>query len=140
MISSRVALRFAPLRPRLGKAKRLNEHAALRNGVIATQEKSPVLPFSDIPRPKGLPFIGNVADYRRHGGTEKVVLIHQRYFKELGPIFLESIFGRTMLHVMDPADFATVYRCEGRYPNRPLVDPWVAYRDMKDYHRGLPQR
>lgn len=139
MLSSRsFALRFLS-RSRFEKC--LNDHAALKDGGGIYDAKSTALPFSSIPRPKGFPLVGNMTDYGpKNGGTEKLVFTHQRYFKQLGPIFLESIFGRTMLHVMDPEDFQTVYRCEGKHPNRPFVDPWVAYRDEKRYHRGLPQR
>ena len=139
MLSSRhVSSRF-PYKPRLEKW--LNDHVVFKYGADGYQEKSTVLPFSAVPRPKGFPLIGNAEDYRRkNGGTEKLVFTHQRYFNQLGPIFLESLFGRTMLHLMDPVDFEKVYRCEGKYPNRPLVDPWVAYRDQRNFHRGLPQR
>ncbi|XP_067023575.1 cytochrome P450 27C1-like [Acropora muricata] len=42
-----------------------------------------------------------------------------------------------MVHILDPDDYKKVFRAEGKYPQRPLLDFWVEHRKRKNYFPGL---
>ena len=76
--------------------------------------------FADIPGPRGLPFVGTVLHYITKSTTFKeFLMMHGRtYFEQYGPIYKETIMGRTIVYISDPKDAETVYKAEGKYPKR----------------------
>ena len=96
-----------------------------------------VRPFEEIPGPKsGLKVM--VDSYRKSEGFTKIYKLTGILFAEYGPIYKENmIFGKSTVHVIDPEDFEKVFRAEGKYPRRPLVDVWVEYRKRRNIFPGL---
>lgn len=82
-------------------------------------ESAPVRPFDQIPKAKGYPVIGTVLDYL----TVKFKL--QKVFKQrvekYGLIYREKLFPGLpeQVIVFDPEDVKTVFRADGKWPNRP---------------------
>ncbi|XP_031571785.1 uncharacterized protein LOC116305923 [Actinia tenebrosa] len=102
-------------------------------------ESSNVRPFEEVPGPKGLPFFGSFYRYIQGGGFHKMFNVQKELFKEYGPIFKETLFGRTGVHVMDPKDCEKVFRNEGKYPHRTVIEPWLRYREERGYYHGIAQ-
>ncbi|XP_035690637.1 probable cytochrome P450 CYP44 [Branchiostoma floridae] len=100
-----------------------------------------VRPFQEIPGPKGLPFIGTALDYSPFGRfpihTQLGNSAIERY-KTHGKIYREKLGpGREMVFVCDPKDIGTVFRSDGRLPERPPVNSIATYRKMRKKPPGL---
>ena len=96
-----------------------------------------VRPFEDIPGPKRS--LRNViAFYRRSEGLRKNFRNTQALFEEHGPIFKSNLTGdMLMVHILDPDDYKKVFRAEGKYPRRLLLDFWVEHRKRRNYFPGI---
>jgi len=89
------------------------------------------LPFDQIPGPQGR-YATAVEFYRQSNGFKKFYKIPKKLFKIYGSIFKQYVTDKTpVVHIMEPADFETVYRAEGKYPNRPTLDFMVEHRKRK---------
>ena len=82
---------------------------------------APCKPFHKIPGPRGLPFIGTGLEcvwYTRFG--EGLSIMNERV-KQYGKISKEKMFcGQPeMITISDPKDVETVFRADGKFPNRP---------------------
>lgn len=93
--------------------------------------------FADIPGPSGLPFVGRALHYVKNSTTLKEFLImHGRtYFEQYGPIYKETIMGKTIVYISDPKDAETVYKAEGKYPRRVIpqfkaIEKYYKSKDM----------
>lgn len=93
--------------------------------------------FADIPGPSGLPFVGRALHYIKNSTTLKEFLImHGRtYFEQYGPIYKETIMGKTIVYISDPKDAETVYKAEGKYPRRVIpqfkaIEKYYKSKDM----------
>ena len=76
------------------------------------------LSFDEIPGPQGR-LSTAVAFYRQSEGFRKFHKLVVKLFDEYGPIFKEKVTEKTpVVHVMEPKDFETVFRAEGKYPKR----------------------
>ncbi|KHN83337.1 putative cytochrome P450 CYP44 [Toxocara canis] len=111
--------------------------AHLSTDTIASTPK----PFSEIPGPRSLPFIGTLLHYRSGGNHvenyAKILLhLHNKY----GPIIKENIgLGRGYLvHVFDPEDARKIFNAEGKEPIiTPLQEATQIYRQMRNMNPGL---
>ncbi|XP_066263849.1 probable cytochrome P450 CYP44 isoform X1 [Branchiostoma lanceolatum] len=107
-----------------------------------TAQDRPVRRFDEIPGPKGLPFIGTALDYSPFGRfpikTKMANSTIERY-KKYGKIYRENLGPREMVFVCDPKDIETVFRNDGQYPERPVSDFIVTYRQLKKKPIGLAQ-
>ena len=102
----------------------------------STSEDGGVRPFEDMPGPKkSLKSIVNV--YRKSEGLTKSYKLSQSLFAKYGPIFKENMLGFNAVHIMDPDDFERVFRAEGKYPRRPVIDALVEHRERRNYSRGI---
>ena len=89
------------------------------------------LPFDQIPGPQGR-YAAAVQFYRQGDGFAKFYKIPEKLFKVYGPIFKQYVTDKTpVVHIMEPADFETVYRAEGKFPSRPPLDFLVKYRKRR---------
>ena len=96
-----------------------------------------VRPFDDIPGPKRS-LQNLIAFYRRSEGLTKSYKNSEALFKEYGPIFKSNLTeDMVMVHIFDPDDYKKVFRAEGKYPRRPLLDFWVEHRKRRNYFPGL---
>ena len=97
---------------------------------------SKVRPFEDIPGPART-FKSMVEFYRDSKGLTKICKLTEGLFAKYGPIYKENTLGQTQVHVMDPEDFEKVFREEGKYPRRPLIDAWVEHRKRRNHFPGV---
>ena len=105
-------------------------------GPKAEIEDGRVRPFEDIPGPKkSLKSI--VEFYVKTEGLTKAYKQNQRFFAKYGAIYKDNMLGQTFVHTMDPNDFEKVFRAEGKYPRRPLVEVWKEHRKRRNYFPGL---
>ncbi|XP_059178520.1 probable cytochrome P450 12a5, mitochondrial [Physella acuta] len=93
-------------------------------------------PFKDIPGPGGIyrwPVIGTLLHFKPF--TEFTPETLNRLFESLhntyGPIIKVRLPGPTVM-TSNPRDFETVYRNEGRCPNRPVFDIEVVYAERNN--------
>ena len=79
-----------------------------------------VKPFSAIPGPKGLPFIGTVLEWVRSGKMFKMSDMIQERVERYGTIYREKMFPGLPEQVViaDPHDVETVFGAEGQWPFR----------------------
>jgi len=90
--------------------------------------------FADIPGPSGLPFVGRALHYIKNPTTLKEFFImHGRtYFEQYGPIYKETIMGKTIVYISDPKDAETVYKAEGKYPKRVIPQ----FKAIEKYYKS----
>ncbi|XP_074649828.1 cytochrome P450 10-like [Tubulanus polymorphus] len=97
-------------------------------------------PFSKIPGPRGLPFIGSLWDYIKPGGYtfEKMFEVYQLRAQKYGPIFKERLGHVTNIVISDPEQYNKVIFNEGKYPNRKPLEPLAYYRShVRDVGLGV---
>lgn len=95
------------------------------------------LPFDQIPGPRGK-YTPAIEFYRVSEGFTKLYKLTEKLFIEYGPIFKQYVTDKgPVVHVMEPADFETVYRTEGKYPYRPPLDALMEIRRRKGSFLGI---
>ena len=127
-LSSRLRL-FAPVSLRL-----ISQRAeAIPSIHLQTPVDEQHLSFDEIPGPQGR-LSTAVAFYRQSEGFRKFHKLMVKLFDEYGPIFKEQVTEKTpVVHVMEPKDFETVFRAEGKYPKRtplPFLEEYNRRRGM----------
>ena len=118
------------------EAAPLERNQIFRNSAKIEIEDGGLRPFEDIPGPKKT-FKSMVEFYRDSEGLTKLFNLNEGLFARYGPIFKENTLGQTQVHVMDPDDVEKVFRAEGKYPRRPLVDVWVEHRKRRNHFPGI---
>ena len=95
--------------------------------------------FEDIPGPNGLKFMMDLLT--KSEGFTKAYKLYKRLFEEHGPIYKETLTMKpaVTVHVIDPEDFEKVFRAEGKYPRRPVIDIWLEHRKRRKYFPGIAQ-
>ncbi|KAI0213553.1 Cytochrome P450 10 [Lamellibrachia satsuma] len=98
----------------------------------------PLKPFSEMPGPKGLPYIGTLWEYMKRNGLKfnKMFQVMEMRAKAHGSIYKENIGVMTSVVVSDPSEYAKVMRGEGRCPHRIELDPMVHYRMKRGMSLG----
>lgn len=94
-------------------------------------------PFSAIPGPFALPFLGSVQKIPMYVMDETW---HEGLFKSYehyGPIYRESIGGQHFVFLNDVDGVEKLHRQEGKYPRRVIMYPWRRWRDEHDLSRGI---
>ena len=94
-------------------------------------------PFSDIPTPQGLPFIGTLLDFIRSGGPSRVHEYAYVRHQTLGPIYREQLGSIPAVFISDPALMAYVFANEGKYPQNLMPASWKIYTEKCKKKRGL---
>ncbi|ESO90813.1 hypothetical protein LOTGIDRAFT_163698 [Lottia gigantea] len=97
------------------------------------------LPFEDIPGPQGIKYLGTLPHYMT-GRLDKYKYqdILEEYFSKYGPIFKETLFDKTVVHVCHPDMIKVVYQDEGKYPEiEPLMEPTQKSRCDEGMSLGL---
>ncbi|XP_050433466.1 cytochrome P450 302a1, mitochondrial-like [Adelges cooleyi] len=78
--------------------------------------------FDEIPGPKSLPLIGTLYSYLPVLGKYRFDRLHRNglaKYRQYGPVVREDIVpGVSLLWIFKPEDIETLYRKEGRYPER----------------------
>ena len=73
-------------------------------------------PFSEIPGPLGLPYFGSVIQHVLNAKSIQLMATQEKLFKHYGPIFKETVMGKTDVYIKSPTDVEAVFKAEGRYP------------------------
>ncbi|XP_068713686.1 cytochrome P450 27C1-like [Montipora foliosa] len=111
------------------------ENDALRDSA-KIQDHGEVRPFEDIPGPEKS--LKNMIDfYRRSEGFTKVYKHMQLLFEEYGPILKHTFMGEGVVHIIEPDNIEKVFRAEGEYPRRPVLDFWMEYRKRGNNFPGI---
>jgi len=96
-----------------------------------------VLSFDEIPGPQGR-LRTALAFYRQSEGFRKQHKLSEKLFSKYGPIFKENVTEKTsVVHIMEPKDFETVFRAEGKFPKRTPLDFLEEYRRRRGMSPGL---
>ena len=76
--------------------------------------------YEEIPREKGLPFIGTALDYVKGENAYKMSKVLKQRYDKFGSIFREKMFPGSpeQVIVCDPQDIETVFRADGALPYR----------------------
>ncbi|XP_078620448.1 putative cytochrome P450 CYP44 [Branchiostoma floridae x Branchiostoma japonicum] len=126
-------------RPLGGRNGRGAASSAAATEQTTVQDRA-VRPFDEIPGPRGLPFIGTALDYSPFGRfpihTKMANSTIERY-QTYGKIYREKIGLRDMVFVCDPKDIETVFRSDGRLPERPIPESIATYRRLKNKPLGV---
>lgn len=89
-------------------------------------------PYQSIPGPEPFPLIGNTWRYLPLIGEydiEKTPENGEANLRKFGPLVRENLFGSfSILHVFDPIDMESIFRNEGKYPNRRSHRALLKYR------------
>ncbi|KAK3103504.1 hypothetical protein FSP39_019686 [Pinctada imbricata] len=118
--------------------------ASAEFGVVSERESElkNVQPFSEIPGPKGVPFLGTLFQYsggifQKYSPDRYQDALQDRY-KQYGKIMKETIAGVTAVRLFDPDYVRIVYQNEGKIPHvAPLLDTTKQYREQRDLSLGL---
>lgn len=93
--------------------------------------------FDEIPGPKSLPLIGTLYQYLPVFGKYQFDRLHRNGLSKLcqyGPVVREDIVpGVSVVWIFRPEDVETLYRHEGRYPER------RSHLALQKYRLGKPQ-
>ena len=95
-------------------------------------------PFSEMPGPKGLPFVGNILalpHYILHSEESHVLL--KQSFEKYGPIFKEKIGQFELVNLCEINAVEKVHRREGKYPRRIIVNAWKRWREDQKHALGI---
>ncbi|XP_050395862.1 probable cytochrome P450 CYP44 [Patella vulgata] len=95
--------------------------------------------FHEIPSPQGLPYIGNLHKYIVGSLNKyKYQNVLKQYFDTYGPIFKQTLAGRTTVHICHPSMFQIVYKDEGKVPTiLPLLETSKKFRTEEKMSPGL---
>ena len=95
--------------------------------------------FEEIPEPRGWKFMYDLCT--KTEGFTKAYKITERLFHDLGPVYKEDLMFRPTMtvHVKDPDDFEKVFRAEGKYPRRLILDFFVEHRKRRNRWPGIIQ-
>ena len=93
------------------------EFCSLWNG-SQTQLSKDVRAFSKIPGPRGLPWFGSVIQHIMNAKSIQHVCTQKKLFEQYGPIFKETVMGKTHVYIQSPADLEAVFKAEGKFPKR----------------------
>ncbi|XP_060064243.1 probable cytochrome P450 CYP44 [Ylistrum balloti] len=117
----------------------LDSPAVVDSGYTADYESAK--PFSDIPGPKGWPFVGTLMQYTgpfKKYDIDKYQAALESRWKQYGSVVKETIGNRTAVRLFDPDHIHTVYQHEGVWPNIvPILESSRKYRESKDMSPGL---
>ena len=87
-------------------------------------------PFSEIPGPRRLPFVGSSLSFLLEVGKKPILQLQKELMEKYGMIYrikVPTIPELVMIH--DPQDIEVMFRAEGKYPSRVPFQVWKQARD-----------
>lgn len=98
-----------------------------------------VRPFSEIPGPPGLPFIGTLWDYMKKDGLQfnKMFEVMEMRAAMYGPIYQEQFGHLKSVVISDPVEYVKVIHVDGKYPNRFELEPMAHYQRKRGITLGI---
>ncbi|XP_069679248.1 probable cytochrome P450 301a1, mitochondrial [Periplaneta americana] len=123
----------------------VSSHSVCPHQPVVDEELSAARPYSDVPGPRPLPFIGNTWRLLPVIGQYQVADLAKcsaQFYSEYGHIVkLSGLVGRPdLLFVYDADEIEKIYRTEGPTPFRPSMPCLVYYKSVvrKDFFGDLP--
>jgi len=121
----------------LSKSAKTNQFVRFKSSIISEipfSKEENIKPFSEIPGPKPLPFIGNAHQFFLSGGLRKFYLAIHKWHEEFGPIIKFRIGKQTTVSVSNVDLIEQVFRETSRNPVRVPIPVTNYYAKEK----GLP--
>lgn len=94
-------------------------------------------PFSEMPGPKGFPFLGNVLAMPKYVKKGYSFINMQEAFKKYGPVYKENLLAVDLVNVCDADGVERVHRLEGKFPRRIIPNSWKAWREEQGLANGI---
>ena len=133
----RTSLAFRGLQ-RCKQPVKIGHQSLIRLQQTQAVETAEVKPYSEIPGPKGLPFVGTLFDYVRDKGHTKIHEIQQDRVQQYGEIYREKIVDYDTVIISNPDDVEYLFRNEGKYPQRePSFPLWMKYKEDRKQANGV---
>uniref|UniRef100_A0A8D0DNX6 steroid 11beta-monooxygenase n=1 Tax=Salvator merianae TaxID=96440 RepID=A0A8D0DNX6_SALMN len=130
----------------MGSLGRLSLSRSFWSGLPCCQLPSPaadarhpppkVQPFEAIPRSSRNAWL-NLYQFWRNDSFQNFHYIMERNFRNLGPIYRETVGSHDSVNVMLPSDAAQLFQTEGIFPRRMGIDAWTAHRRLRNHRLGL---
>ncbi|KAG7473374.1 hypothetical protein MATL_G00095130 [Megalops atlanticus] len=95
-----------------------------------------IKPFTEIPGlwKNGL---ANLYTFWKLDGFKNIHRIMLHNFNTFGPIYREKIGYYESVNIIKPEDAAILFKAEGHYPKRLMVEPWMSYREYRNRKCGI---
>ncbi|KAJ8344482.1 hypothetical protein SKAU_G00318110 [Synaphobranchus kaupii] len=81
--------------------------------------------------------VANIYRFWKHDGFRNVHHIMLKNFQTFGPIYREKIGYYESVNIIMPEDAAILFKAEGRYPKRMMIEAWISYRDYRNRKYGV---
>lgn len=97
------------------------------------------MPFTEIPAPPMLPFVGSLWDYV-FGKGEHFTMSHEVQLercRKYGKIYRERFGSTNFVFIADPNAIERVMRAETAFPRKPAVKAWIEARIGLGYKGGI---
>ncbi|XP_059155795.1 cytochrome P450 10-like [Physella acuta] len=109
----------------------------------ATTDQMKVKPFEEIPGPGGVyrwPVVGTLLHFKPFTKytPETLHKLNDSLFDKYGPVVRVRL-GEDMVMICDLKDIDTIYRHEGKYPNRPTMDVTGEIFAKNGFKKGLAE-
>lgn len=91
-----------------------------REGRSLTTPPTEAKPFSEIPGPRRLPFVGSGLTFLSQVGKKPIHEAQKEWMEKYGNVYrikVPTFPEIVMIH--DPQDIEVMFRAEGKYPSRP---------------------
>ncbi|XP_035826031.1 1,25-dihydroxyvitamin D(3) 24-hydroxylase, mitochondrial [Aplysia californica] len=92
-------------------------------------------PFSSMPSPKGLPYLGSALEIAKNVG--KLHHFHLQRVKDYGPVWREKAGAMDFVHVACAEGVEDIIRCEGATPFRMPIVPHTEYYKVNSRPEGI---
>nr|XP_056722025.1 cholesterol side-chain cleavage enzyme, mitochondrial [Euleptes europaea] len=93
-------------------------------------------PFNELPGNWRASWL-NLYRFWKEDGFGNVHNVQIQNFQKFGPIYREKLGNFETVSIIDPEDAATLFKTEGKYPERFTIPSWVAYRDFRNKPCGV---
>ena len=87
-------------------------------------------PYSEIPGPRRLPFVGSVLTFLSQVGKKPIHEAQKEWMEKYGNVYrirVPTFPELVMIH--DPQDIEVMFRAEGKYPSRAPFQAWKQARN-----------
>ncbi|XP_030042869.1 cholesterol side-chain cleavage enzyme, mitochondrial [Microcaecilia unicolor] len=79
----------------------------------------------------------NLYHFWRRDGFHNIHNLMVENYQKYGPIYRENIGYYESINIIQPVDAAALFKVEGMFPERLLVQPWLAYREYRKKKKGV---
>ena len=87
-------------------------------------------PFSEIPGPRRLPFVGSSLSFLSQVGKKPIYQAQKEWMEKYGNVYRIKVpTFPELIMIHDPQDIEVMYRAEGKYPSRAPFQAWKQARD-----------